>query len=135
MDNIIDKDTFDFIQQQVLSSIEDKIPNIQTFVDYYINKICLDIVIKTNRNSFPKDLKYLVVELTKDAYAMYKSNLAEANQTIQSMSETGRTVNFGISDIEKTKYQLLINRQLNDNEKLINRYKLLYKTRCSYAKD
>ena len=135
MDNIIDKDTFDFIHEQVLSSIEDKIPDIETFVDYYINKICLDIVIKTNRNSFPKDLKYLVVELTKDAYAMYKSNLAEANQTIQSMSETGRTVNFGISDIEKTKYQLLINRQLNDNEQLINRYKLLYKTRCSYAKD
>ena len=135
MDNIIDKDTFDFIREQVLSSIEDKIPDIETFVDYYINKICLDIVIKTNRNSFPKDLKYLVVELTKDAHAMYKSNSAEANQTIQSMSETGRTVNFGISDTEKTKYQLLINRQLNDNEKLINRYKLLYKTRCSYAKD
>lgn len=145
MDNIIDEDIFDFIYEKVLllngiiipnenASEEDitKYNQLKELLTYYINETCNNILIKTNRTKFPEDLKYLVVQLTNDAYCMYKSNSAEGSQTIQSMSETGRTVNFGISDTDKIKYQLLINRQLNDNEQLINRYKLLYKTRCPY---
>ena len=148
MDNIIDEKLFEFIYSQVLllngvtipgadasQDEKNKYEQLKNLLTYYINEICNNILIKTNRNTFPEGLKYLAVELTNNAYEMYNSNNTDNNQTIQSMSETGRTVNFGVSDTWKTKYQILINRQLNDNEKLINRYRLLYKTRCPYEKN
>lgn len=97
----------------------------------YINKLCKEIKIKTNRYKFPEDLKYLVIDLTVDAYNQYNiENNSDSNQVIQSMSETGRSVNFGTPDNIKTKFQLILQKQLNDNEKQINRYRLLYKTGC-----
>ena len=148
MDTTLEKEVFDFIYTQVLllngitkpneSSSQDdinKYEQLKNLLTYYINEICNNISIKTNRTKFPEGLKYLAIELTNDAYEMYNSNTTDNKQSIQSMSETGRTVNFGISDTWKTKYQILINRQLNDNEKLINRYRLLYKMRCPYEKN
>lgn len=148
MDTTLEKEVFDFIYTKVLllngitkpneSSSQDdinKYEQLKNLLTYYINEICNNILIKTNRDTFPEGLKYLVVELTNDAYEMYNSNTTDNKQSIQSMSETGRTVNFGISDTWKTKYQILINRQLNDNEKLINRYRLLYRVRCPYEKN
>lgn len=134
MDNILSKDTFNFILEEVIKLLPEIKPGEKSILEFYINKICNDILIKTNRNSFPIGLKHLVIQLTLDAFEIYKADNIEDKQSIQSMSETGRTVNFGVSDTWKTKYQILINKQLNDNEKLINRYRLLYKTRCPYEK-
>lgn len=135
MDKTLYTNTFNFIMSEVIKLL----PNMETdkkpILEFYVRKICNDITIKTNRNSFPIGLKYLVVELALDAFEIYKADNTDDKQVIQSMSETGRTVNFGDSDTWKTKYQILINKQLNDNEKLINRYRLLYRTRCPYEKD
>ena len=132
----IDKKVFDFIYESVILTIDKNSADITQILTYYINKICTDIIILTNRNKFPEDLKYLVVELTKDAYAMYKSSSdSNTSQNIQSMSEDGRSVSFGSTDEWKAKYNSLIATQLVQNEKIINRYRLLYKVRCPYAKN
>jgi hypothetical protein len=105
--------------------------NVINILTLYINKICKEIMIKTNRNKFPEDLKYLIINLTIDAYNQYINETSnETNQVVQSMSETGRSVNFGTPENAKVKFQLILQKQLEDNEKQINRYKLLYKTGC-----
>ena len=132
----IDKKVFDFIYESTILTIDKNSANFTQILTYYINKICTDIIILTNRTQFPEDLKYLVVELTRDAYAMYKSsNDSNTSQNIQSMSEDGRSVTFGSSAEWKVKYNALIATQLAQNEKIINRYRLLYKVRCPYAKN
>lgn len=97
---------------------------------FYINYLCKQILIKTNRYNFPEDLKYLVINLTCDTYDLHMKP-SEENTEVQSVSETGRSVTFGTNDSYKTKFQMLIAKQIEDNEKQINRYRLLYKTRCS----
>lgn len=100
-------------------------------ISLYINMVCKEIKIRTNRVNFPEDLKYLAIDMTNNMYTQYKSDTnSESNQVIQSMSETGRSVNFGTEDTIKIKLQLLIQRQLDNQNKLINRYRLLYKAVC-----
>lgn len=137
MDNILDTELFDFIYNKILTLNNITAPeqNITKIIEYYINDVCTQITIKTNRNKFPKDLKYLAIGMINRAFNLYKSDTTSDNQNIQSMSETGRSVTFGETDNQKTKYQLLINQELKDNELLINRYRLLYKTRCSYEQN
>lgn len=92
----------------------------------YIKAICTNILIKTNRRMFVPDLKYIVIDLVMDKY---DSLIANAELTsIQSMSEYDRTVTFGVSGPLQYKLNLIANKQLDDNEKLINRFRLLYKT-------
>lgn len=92
----------------------------------YINMICKNIIIKTNRNKFPEDLRYLVIDLVKDKFDSNKTD--DEIQSIQSMSETGRSVNFGTSNVLSAKLNLIAQKQIDENEKLINRYRLVYKT-------
>ncbi len=137
MDNILDDELFDFIYNQILilNNISKPDSNIEEVIKYCINDICTQITIKTNRNKFPKDLKYLAIDLVNSAFNLYETDYNGTQQAIQSMSETGRSVTFGETDNQKTKYQLLIQQKLKDNEVLINRYRLLYRTRCPYEQD
>lgn len=142
----LDKDIFEFIYNNLIilnnisiptdSSTDEEKQRYQHTKDiltYMINKICNDITIMTNRYKFPNDLKYLVVDLVNNSYELYKSDTGtgtNGTEAIKSMSENGRSVNFGTTDTWKIKYDLLVNNQLSTNEKLINKYKLLYKVRC-----
>lgn len=142
---IIPEDLFNFIltNVKVLLNIEEpsndaseeekaKYNNKIQILTIYINTFCQNVIIKTNRIKFPKGLRYLAITSTVDMYNQYinASSNSEDNQVIQSMSETGRSVSFGVSDLLKIKFQLLIQQQINDNISLINSYKLLYKVRC-----
>lgn len=94
----------------------------------YIQAICTNILIKTNRRMFIPDLKYIVCNLVVDKYTNdIGSNDSDIN-SIQSMSEAGRSVNFGISNALLNKLNLIAQKQIEENETLINKYKLLYKT-------
>ena len=146
--SIIDEETFLFIYKNVC--IMNDIPfdaldltdnDIYMSTENYkiiflINKVVSSICIKTNRNQFPKDLKYLVVDLVNNSYNFINAeNEPSTNQNINSMSEAGRSVSFGATDTWKTKYNSVLEQQIKENETLINKYKLLYKVVCPYAKD
>ena len=142
--NEVNDDIFNFILENVklTSNIQDlpkdaseeqkaEYDKLIKLISLYINMICKEIKIRTNRVNFPEDLKYLAIDMTNNMYTQYKSDTnSESNQVIQSMSETGRSVNFGTEDTIKIKLQLLIQRQLDNQNKLINRYRLLYKAVC-----
>ena len=93
----------------------------------YIKIICNNILIRTNRRIFPEKLKYTVIDLVKDKFDSNNTN-SEDIQSIQSMSEAGRSVNFGVSSVISNKLNLIAQKQLDENEILINRFRLLYKT-------
>lgn len=102
----------------------------------YINAICHNLLIKTNRKVFVEDLKYVVIDLVKNKYIDYLGTIKSTddittNQSIQSMSEAGRSVTFGatqVSTVLANNLNLIAQKQLEENEKLINKFKLLYKT-------
>lgn len=143
--NIIDEETYLFIYKNIC--IFNNIPYQDSDITnpditgenykiiYLINKLVQQIVIMTNRNTFPTDLKYLVIDLVENAYSVIKSDTdpSSVTQNITSMSEAGRSVSFGATAMWQTKYNLLMEQQLKTNETLINKYKLLYKVRCPYA--
>jgi len=94
-------------------------------ITLYIQAICTNILIKTNRRTFVEDLKYVAIDMIVDKF---NSNKTDAElQSIQSMSEYDRSVNFGVSNVQQTKLNLIAQKQVEDNEKLINRYRLLYR--------
>lgn len=95
-------------------------------ITLYIKAVCTNILIKTNRRMFVPDLKYVVMDLVMDVYDSLINN--QELGSIKSMSEYDRTVTFGIEEHLKYKLDLIAKKQLDDNEKLINRYKLLYRT-------
>lgn len=129
---IISSNTYNFI----LNNIRLLNQNIkEEILKFFIDKVINEIVIKTNRNKFPEDLRYLVIDIVNDLCAEYTSEIEpDSNNVIQSMSEDGRSVNFGASDFFKTKMQLILQQKLNDNEILIRKYRLLYKVVCPYGK-
>ena len=92
----------------------------------YIKAVCTNILIKTNRRMFIPDLKYVVMDLVMDKYDSLIDN--EELGSIKSMSEYDRTVTFGIEEHLKYKLDLIAKKQLEENERLINRYKLLYRS-------
>lgn len=92
----------------------------------YIKILCTNILIKTNRRIFVPDLKYLVIDLVVNKFNTDTPD--EEIQSIVSMTEYDRTVNFGVSNVLQTKLTLLAQKQLQENDILINKYKLLYRT-------
>ena len=122
---IIDANTYDFILHNAKLMNKDYNEEILIF---YIDKVINDITIKTNRNKFPTDLKYLVVDLIGDLLDTNKViNNSSEQQGIQSLSENGRSVNFGMDSFSQSRFNMLLQQKISDNEKLINRYRLLYK--------
>ena len=122
---IIDAPTYDFILHNVKLINKDYNEEVLAF---YIDKIINDIVIKTNRNKFPEGLKYLVVEMITDILDINKvNNNSSESQGIKSISEGDRKVDFGMDSYSQTRFNLLLQQKVLDNEKLINRYRLLYK--------
>lgn len=146
--HVVDDKLFNFILDNVktLRNIEDLPENatpeqteeyekLINIISLFIDSTCQEIIIKTNRTKFPEDLKYLAIDIVNDMYGQFLSDTnPDANNVIQSMSEDGRSVNFGASSFSQTKMQLLIQQKLNDNEALIKRYRLLYKVVCPYEK-
>ena len=119
-DELID-DIVDTIK--ILNNINDT--KLDNLLEIYTRALCTNILIKTNRRIFPPELKYVVIDLVGDKLL---SNKDESElQSIQSMSEFDRSVNFGVSNPLQAKLNLIAQKQLDDNEKLINHFKLLYK--------
>lgn len=104
-------------------------------ITLYIRIICNEILILTNRTTFPTDLKYLVVTMVVDTFNGDSINSDLQSMSIQSMSEAGRSVNFGTSGVIQTRLQLLAQEEISKNNKLINRYKLLYRTSKAQVSD
>lgn len=94
----------------------------------YINAVCNNILIKTNRRIFVPELKYVVMNLVADKWNSDRASLDDTLNSIQSMAEAGRSVTFGVSSVIGNKLNLIAQKQLEENEILINKYKLLYKT-------
>ena len=101
--------------------------NLDELLTIYIKAICTNILIKTNRRKFPPDLKYVAIDLVRDKFSLTDADNPDLN-AIKSMSEAGRSVTFGATDVIKARLELLAEKQITDNEKLINKFKLLYKT-------
>lgn len=96
-------------------------------LDMYINIICHKVLIYTNRNVFVEKLKYVIVDLVGDELLFNNDNDSGVSQAIQSMSEAGRSVNFGESDSVKYRLNKLADEKISINRTLLNRYKLLYR--------
>ena len=122
---VIDTNTYGFI----VNNIKLLNPDVnEEIIKFYIDKVIQEITIKTNRIKFPSDLKYLVIDLVNDTFAINKMNTnSQESQSIKSMSEQDRKVDFGIDSYSQTRFNLLLQQKLEDNQKLINRYRLLYK--------
>ena len=101
--------------------------NIVQVLTLYIEIICNNILIETNRRIFPEPLKYVVIDLVKDKFDSNNTENPELN-TIKSMSEYDRTVSFGASSILQSKLELLAQQQVRENLNLINKFKLLYRS-------
>lgn len=122
---VIDTNTYGFI----VNNIKLLNPDVnEEIIKFYIDKVVKEITIKTNRVKFPSDLKYLVIDLVNDTFAINKMNTnSQEAQSIKSMTEQDRKVDFGIDSYSQTRFNLLLQQKLEDNQKLINRYRLLYK--------
>lgn len=122
---IIDTSTNGFI----LNNVKLLNPDVkEEILKFYINKAIQEITIKTNRIKFPDDLKYLVIDLVNDMLAINNMNTnSQEAQSIKSMTEQDRKVDFGLDSYSQTRFNLLLQQKLLDNEKLINRYRLMYK--------
>lgn len=122
---IIDTSTNGFI----LNNVKLLNPDVkEEILKFYINKAVQEITIKTNRIKFPNDLKYLVIDLVNDMFAINNMNTnSQEAQSIKSMTEQDRKVDFGLDSYSQTRFNLLLQQKLLDNEKLINRYRLMYK--------
>ena len=92
----------------------------------YIRMICNNILIKTNRRIFPLDLKYVVVDLVSNKFDA-NSHINTDISSIQSMTEEGRSISYGVTNTLATKLNLIAQAQLDENEKLIKQYRLVYK--------
>lgn len=122
---IIDTSTNGFI----LNNVKLLNPDVkEEILKFYINKAIQEITIKTNRIKFPDDLRYLVIDLINDMFAINNMNTnSQEAQSIKSMTEQDRKVDFGLDSYSQTRFNLLLQQKLLDNEKLINRYRLMYK--------
>ena len=134
MENENDKGITEELIQEILENVKLELNLTDSSKDdlltLYIKIICNNLVIYTNRRTFVPDMKYLVVDLVKDKFDFNNSTGTGDTdiQSIQSMSEAGRSVNFGVSSTVANRLNLIAQRQIEENKLLINRFKLLYKT-------
>lgn len=124
-ENVISSELIEFILNNVELYLGENTYNKKLIV-LYINMLCQNIIIQTNRNKFPEALRYLVIDLVKDKFDVNKTD--SEIQSIQSMSETGRSINFGTSGVLASKLNLIAQKQLEEHTSLINRYRLVYRT-------
>lgn len=117
-----------YVKLQLTSTIDDNL------LIYYIKAICNNVAIYTNRIKFPDALKYVIVDLVRDKFNTNNKDTKDL-QAIQSMSEAGRNVNFGIDSVTQAKLNLIAQKQIEANQTLLNRYKLLYKVGDSNAEN
>ena len=69
-----------------------------------------------------------MIDLVNDSFALNDINNAEEiSGSIKGITEGGRHVDFGMDSYSQTRFNSLLQRKLLDNEKLINRYRLMYK--------
>ena len=94
---------------------------------YYINAVCNNLLIRTHRRIFVEKMKYLVVDLVKAKFDINNKDNPDLT-AIQSMSEAGRSVNFGVSNVVTNKLNLIAQKQLEENESIIREFRLLYRT-------
>lgn len=93
----------------------------------YTNIICNNLLIRTHRRMFDENMKYLVINLVADKFDVNNTNNPDL-KAIQSLSEAGRSVNFGASNILTTRLNLIAHKQLDENESIIKEFRLLYRT-------
>lgn len=101
----------------------------------YIKKAIQSILNLTNRYEFPEELIYVVLDLVNEFYndnsILSTITNSQSSESIKSITEKDRTVEFGNSS-ESTINSLLsayINDKLQLRIKEINRYRLLYKVK------
>ena len=101
----------------------------------YIKKAIQSILNLTNRYEFPEELIYVVLDLVNEFYndnsILLTITNSQSSESIKSITEKDRTVEFGNSS-ESTINSLLsayINDKLQLRIKEINRYRLLYKVK------
>lgn len=123
--NVISNELMEFILNNVELYLGENTYD-KKLIILYINMLCQNIIIQTNRNKFPEALRYLVIDLVKDKFDINKPD--SEIQSVQSMSETGRSINFGTSGVLATKLNLIAQKQLEEHTSLINRYRLVYRT-------
>lgn len=124
-ENVISSELMEFILNNVELYLGENTYD-KKLIILYINMLCQNIIIQTNRNKFPEALRYLVIDLVKDKFDINKPD--SEIQSVQSMSETGRSINFGTSGVLATKLNLIAQKQLEEHTSLINRYRLVYRT-------
>lgn len=91
----------------------------------YIISLCNNILIKTNRKVFPKELKYIVANLVVDKFNF---DLPDKDlQQIQRIEEYDRQVEFQVPDVTRARLEIMAKKQLEEYDSLINKYKLLYR--------
>lgn len=98
----------------------------------YTKIICNKLLDRTNRRIFPEGLRFLVIDMVTDEYNEYQSGLSSGSagnpQSIQSISEAGRSVNFGTDSATLARLTKIADRKLNEYETIIGKYRLLYKS-------
>lgn len=125
---------------KVLNNIEDETND--NIYKIYIEKAMQSICNLTNRNTFPEQLKYVVIDMLTD---FYKTNIkinedseeSNGKDFTKSISEAGRSVSFDNSS--ELEYSELLSANISKNlemrEKEIYRYRLLYKVTCNDRKN
>lgn len=128
VDNGITDELLNDILQNVKLILNIKDSSTDKLLLFYINSLCVNMLTKTNRRIFLSEMKYVIIDLVIDKYSGIK-NIVDGNDlsSIQSMSEAGRSVNFGVPTVIASRLSLLAQQQLNENTLLINKFKLLYK--------
>ena len=131
--DIVDNVKFiSFIKEPGEGATEEEIQeynNLIQLFEVYVEMICHNILIYTNRDMFPSELKYVVARMVKEQFIVDDTNKPNAQvQTITKMSEAGRSVDFGINSTVSAYLQQLAASQVQSSKVLLTRYKLLYRT-------
>lgn len=121
------------IDDRIINEIVENVKDLSDITDaksikiltIYAELICNRALIYTNRTKFPEDMKYVIIDLLKLKFDSEKPS-AEI-QEIQSMSEAGRSINYGVSSVLQNKLNLLAQQQIDENKILLNRFRLVYK--------
>ena len=124
-ENVISSELMEFILNNVELYLGENTYD-KKLIILYINMLCQNIIIQTNRHKFPEALRYLVIDLVKDKFDINKPD--SEIQSVQSMSETGRSINFGTSGVLASKLNLIAQKQLEEHTSLIDSYRLVYRT-------